>query len=916
MSDNEEAAAGVVNGGSEVSAAFGKPMEESVMQRFEIADDDSEVCRVCRSEEGSLFYPCMCTGSIKFVHQDCLMEWLKHSKKDVCELCHHKYSFQPIYRSDMPNRLPFVEVLKGISLNVFRIFRIWLTYTLVLAAWVGVVPLTACRIFRAVFSGTPTEIVMIPLQLISTKDIFIDCCKGCIIVITFLCLFISLVWLREQIQHGPNEWLHLAQDPNDPQEVDMDNVVEPGDPPEDGGENNNHAEEQQNNEAANNWLQDDGNQPQAEQAVAEAGDAAVQNGDNWHEWDRVADDLTWQRLLGLDGSFLFLEHVFWVVSLNTLFTVVFAFLPYQIGNSVLNFLEIPSENFFFPTLVCGLIGYLIISYLIYIFHTVAGYFKIAKLFRFLGTSYLVLKVFLLVILEIGMFPLMCGWWLDICSLPLFASSLSSRINGFVHTPLASVFWHWLYGMVYVFYAASFVLILREVLRPGVLWFLRNINDPEFNPIQEMIDQPVIRHVRRMLASTILFFTTILLVVYLPMQIASKLFPKVLPYNLLVASESPINEFSMELLLLQVVFPVLLEHTQAVVVFRGAITLWCRYVGRLLDLDRYLLPDRGHVDAAEENDNAREAAGAGLAAQHQALLQMREPTQFQPYAKPSYFALRIVTLVLMMAATSCLVALLVTVVPVSVGRFAVASSTGITHINDLYTSCLGLFVCWFVAQGIWIACDWASSGWTYFIAEWRTLTWQGTRIVLVAVPLFFVIPVLFGLSLQLYLMWPLRLGYQQTAVYTIWNDWAMGIVQCKLISGLVMLGPDWWMRNVFEQIYADGLRNMRVGYLYARLIIPALGACLGLICAPYVVVRLFLVPLFDLGIEDEILVVRYSYPFAMFIVGLVSFVVWQYAKLMYLVQKIRNEKYLVGTRLVNYERKADPKPPTEALAVVQ
>ena len=41
------------------------------------------------------------------------------------------------------------------------------------------------------------------------------------------------------------------------------------------------------------------------------------------EWDRAADELTWERLLGLDGSLVFLEHVFWVVSLNTLFIVVF-----------------------------------------------------------------------------------------------------------------------------------------------------------------------------------------------------------------------------------------------------------------------------------------------------------------------------------------------------------------------------------------------------------------------------------------------------------------------------------------------------------------------------------------------------------------------------------------------------------------
>ena len=52
-------------------------------------------------------------------------------------------------------------------------------------------------------------------------------------------------------------------------------------------------------------------------------------------------------------------------------------------------------------------------------------------------------------------------------------------------PGTSMFLHWLVGMLYVFYFASFILLLREVLRPGVLWFLRNLNDPDFNPVQEV-----------------------------------------------------------------------------------------------------------------------------------------------------------------------------------------------------------------------------------------------------------------------------------------------------------------------------------------------------------------------------------------------------------------------------------------------
>ena len=86
---------------------------------------------------------------------------------------------------------------------------------------------------------------------------------------------------------------------------------------------------------------------------------------------------------------------------------------------------------------------------------------------------------------------------------------------FALAPWASVFIHWLVGMVYVFYFASFVILLREVLRPGVLWFLRNLNDPDFNPIQEMIHLSIPRHLRRFCVSLVLFGTSILVMLYLP-----------------------------------------------------------------------------------------------------------------------------------------------------------------------------------------------------------------------------------------------------------------------------------------------------------------------------------------------------------------------------------------------------------------
>lgn len=45
----------------------------------------------------------------------------------------------------------------------------------------------------------------------------------------------------------------------------------------------------------------------------------------------------------------------------------------------------------------------------------------------------------------------------------------------------------------------------QVLRPGVLWFLRNLNDPDFNPVQEMIHLPIYRHLRRFILSVVRTF---------------------------------------------------------------------------------------------------------------------------------------------------------------------------------------------------------------------------------------------------------------------------------------------------------------------------------------------------------------------------------------------------------------------------
>lgn len=229
-------------------------------------------------------------------------------------------------------------------------------------------------------------------------------------------------WLDHQNleAHANGEDGNLVNNNNNGEDVDEDGAnedvvedVEPGELDENGVriDGNDHiveGEDLMNPDVAVNA------------AVEGVVNAAAQDDIGWNqvEWDRAAEELTWERILGLDGSLVFLEHVFWVISLNTLFIFVFAFCPYHIGQVLLaktetNELASASQ---FEGLVTTVSGYIVIGLCLVLLHFFTSILKFKKTERILGLCYVVVKVSLLSVFEIGVFPLVCGWWLDICSL--------------------------------------------------------------------------------------------------------------------------------------------------------------------------------------------------------------------------------------------------------------------------------------------------------------------------------------------------------------------------------------------------------------------------------------------------------------------------------------------------------------------
>ena len=68
-------------------------------------------------------------------------------------------------------------------------------------------------------------------------------------------------------------------------------------------------------------------------------------------------------------------------------------------------------------------GYCVIGLSLVFLHALAAIFRFRRSARLMGLCYVVVKVSLLLVIEIVAFPVICGYWIDVCSLALFDASL-------------------------------------------------------------------------------------------------------------------------------------------------------------------------------------------------------------------------------------------------------------------------------------------------------------------------------------------------------------------------------------------------------------------------------------------------------------------------------------------------------------
>ncbi|KAL5963421.1 E3 ubiquitin-protein ligase MARCHF8 [Taenia solium] len=167
-------------------------LHASLMSRRTI---DTPSCRICYDSNGStndreveprgrLIAPCLCTGSVKYVHQWCIQHWIQLSRSRRCELCHFKYC---IRKQAKKNKEVVMQNSKSYTFEITA---------LLLTGWSVVVA----------FSHNPTELLL---------SLFFPGLLG-LIIGGFIKVFAhrASVWSKAEGASSRVEYVYVVQEPS------------------------------------------------------------------------------------------------------------------------------------------------------------------------------------------------------------------------------------------------------------------------------------------------------------------------------------------------------------------------------------------------------------------------------------------------------------------------------------------------------------------------------------------------------------------------------------------------------------------------------------------------------------------------------------------------------------------------------
>ncbi|RVX71225.1 hypothetical protein B0A52_04799 [Exophiala mesophila] len=342
----------------------------------------------------------------------------------------------------------------------------------------------------------------------------------------------------------------------------------------------------------------------------------------------------------------------------------------------------------------------------------------------------VMKVIVIIGIEMLVFPLYCGLLLDIALLPLFAdATIASRLAFMARAPFTGIFIHWFIGTCYMFHFALFVSVCRKILRKGVLYFIRDPDDPTFHPVRDVLERPVPTQLGKIAFSALVYGGLVMVClggVIWTLNSTGIVFP------IQWSTAEPKLSFPIDIVFYNFMLPLFLRKTDPSKKVQAMYKWWFRQCARKLRLSAFLFgedrpeekiehpgsklswifqllasrsntPHEGKYVRAPASDSVRIPRGQQVfldvtednqrldnAPDHDLGIHGKNDERFVKLYLPPHFRARIATFILLLWAFAAITGVTVTIGPLLLGRSILHWLSRSDRLpNDLYAFTVGL-----------------------------------------------------------------------------------------------------------------------------------------------------------------------------------------------------------------------------------
>ena len=939
---------------------------------------DGEVeCRICRESADAhrpLLQPCKCAGSIRNVHEACLLRWLQTTGLKSCELCGTRYRFRPLYRPDAPATLSAADVLHGLALLVRRLSRRAARMALAGVVWCALVPYVTWLAWRSGFAtGWQSLVAVFAWRGLAAAAL--DTLCGCALSVMVVLGFIGLSAVRELLRE---EAVAVADAPTDLSDDDedgasLDETALAANAPMLSTQRlaTERIEEEEEDEdigrrpaTPNAWIASTGMLPTAGVDVGDTTPTATPRETPplratelvdareptlvqglwsafWSLFDTDStEELSLEEAIGLTGpiSGLLFNAVVMLVS-NFLVIDVVLVTPLNLGRLALTLhsqmrsltLGVFSPNCrrmaaalrqrpnawrsllsialteaipppppavshaprpLWHTL---LLGYSVLIAAASLWMCFGRFMRRRYPFLFprllqlslrtLSYIGLTAKAILILAAEFVLFPLGCGWWLDVCTARALGSSLTARLLHWHAAPLLGTFLHWSVGILYIVGLSLVVSLCREVLHPRVLWFLRDPNDPAFDPLEEIVDKPLWAHARRVLLSALMYASLVYLTVGVPLSLLHACLPDLFPLQVAL-NEQALAHVPLDLILLQMSVSQAPPNVHPREFVKRALRAWVEHAGGALGLREAALSE-----GDDDDDDDRPS---------------------MTVSRRRYWRVRIFLMVLctwaafMPLACTAFTAILCTgrrLQQLSGWRWASASAAP----NDVSAAVLGACL-WYGAlvwsvQAVTVA---RRRGLHRLMNSACAWLWWRLQCLLIVGLWCVLLPLYWGLAAEFMLHALTRMPLHETPMLPLLQKWVIGVVCLRTLRFAWRRRPWTPTERSPDALLADApfpqwLARDHTTDALIRVVLPTSARYLLLLTTPIAAVRMCLA---RTAPATQAVALRIAYSAWLGAVAARLAARLSCALLTASMERIRNEKYLVAWQILNYEPASD------------